>query len=178
VPIRAESSGRSARRYRVRKVHRTVRHVEPWSVMKVSLIFYFCIWLIMLVAGAVLWRVAVSAGLIDNIEKFIKEIFALQSFRLEAGQIFRAYALGGLIMVVASTVFTVLLTILFNLISDLTGGIRVTVLEEESARPVIERSVSTGTGPIGIMPGGSVPAGVVNAPAYPESPPSAYDGGR
>jgi hypothetical protein len=47
---------------------------------------------------------------------------------------FRAYAVGGLVMVVAATGFTVLLAVLFNLISDLTGGVRVTVVEEESAR--------------------------------------------
>ena len=34
----------------------------------------------------------------------------------------------------AATGFTVLLAVLFNLISDLTGGVRVTVVEEETAR--------------------------------------------
>lgn len=135
-PVAPASRAREPRRLRARKVHRVVRHVEPWSVLKISLIFYFCIWLIMLVAGTVLWRVAAQAGLIDNIENFIKDIFALESFTFEAGQIFRAYALGGLVVVVAATGFTVLLAVLFNLISDLTGGIRVTVIEEETARPL------------------------------------------
>lgn len=126
----------SPTRYEARKVRRLVRHVEPWSVLKISLIFYFCIWIILLVAGTILWRVADSSGMIDNIEKFIKEIFALKSFSFEAGRIFRIYAVGGLVTVVAATGFTVLLSVLFNLISDLTGGVRVTVVEEESARPV------------------------------------------
>jgi hypothetical protein len=125
------------RRLEARKVHRTVRHIEPWSVLKISLIFYFCLWIIMLVAGAILWRVASSSGIIDNVESFIEEIFALEkdSFAFEGGQMFRAYAVGGLVMVVAATGFTVLLAVLFNLISDLTGGVRVTVVEEETARP-------------------------------------------
>lgn len=127
---------RSAERYEARKVRRLVRHVEPWSVLKISLIFYFCIWIILLVAGAILWRVADSSGMIDNIEKFIKEIFALKSFSFDATRIFRIYAVGGLVTVVAATGFTVLLSVLFNLISDLTGGVRVTVIEEETARPV------------------------------------------
>lgn len=122
--------------YEARKVRRLVRHVEPWSVLKISLIFYFCIWIIMLVAGTILWRVAASSGMIDNIEKFIKEIFALKSFTFDARRIFRIYAVGGLVTVVAATGFTVLLSVLFNLISDLTGGVRVTVIEEETARPV------------------------------------------
>jgi hypothetical protein len=125
----------TATRYEARKVRRLVRHVEPWSVLKISLIFYFCIWIILLVAGTILWRVADSSGMIDNIEKFIKEIFALKSFTFEAGRIFRIYAVGGLVTVVAATAFTVLLAVLFNLLSDLTGGVRVTVVEEETARP-------------------------------------------
>lgn len=127
---------RSGERYEARKVRRLVRHVEPWSVLKISLIFYFCIWIILLVAGAILWRVADSSGMIDNIEKFIKEIFALKSFSFDATRIFRIYAVGGLVTVVAATGFTVLMSVLFNLISDLTGGVRITVIEEETARPV------------------------------------------
>ena len=124
-----------------RKVHRLVRHIEPWSVLKISLIFFFCIWVILLTAAVLLWQVAASSGIIDNIESFIEEIFALEkgSFSFEAGQMFRAYAVGGLVMVVAATGFTVLLAVLFNLISDLTGGVRITVVEEETARPIERR---------------------------------------
>ena len=132
--VQTETRG-GAVQYEARKVRRLVRHVEPWSVLKISLIFYFCIWIIMLVAGTILWKVADSSGMIDNIEKFIKEIFALKSFTFDATRIFRLYAVGGLVTVVAATGFTVLLSVLFNLISDLTGGVRVTVIEEETARP-------------------------------------------
>jgi hypothetical protein len=125
---------RRAPRMQARKVHRLVRHIEPWSVLKVSLIFFFCIWVILLTSAVILWKVASSSGVIDNVESFIEEIFALDSFSFEAGQMFRAYAVGGLVMVVAATGFTVLLAVLFNLISDLTGGVRVTVVEEETAR--------------------------------------------
>jgi hypothetical protein len=125
-------------RLQARKTHRLVRHVEPWSVLKISLIFFFCIWVILLTAAVLLWQVAKSSGVIDNVENFIEDIFALKqgSFAFEGGQMFRAYAVGGLVMVVAATGFTVLLAVLFNLISDLTGGVRVTVVEEETARPV------------------------------------------
>jgi hypothetical protein len=125
-------------RLEARKTHRLVRHVEPWSVLKISLIFFFCIWVILLTAAVLLWQVATSSGIIDNVENFIEDIFALEegSFAFEGGQMFRAYAVGGLVMVVAATGFTVLLAVLFNLISDLTGGVRVTVVEEETARPI------------------------------------------
>jgi hypothetical protein len=136
---RAATPARRAARMQARKTHRLVRHVEPWSVLKISLIFFFCIWVILLTAAMLLWQIASSSGLIDNIENFIEDVFALEDFSFEAGQMFRAYAVGGLVMVVAATGFTVLLAVLFNLISDLTGGVRVTVVEEETARPIEPR---------------------------------------
>ena len=45
----------------------------------------------------------------------------------------RIFFLGGLILVVGGTALTVVLVVLFNLISDLTGGIRFTMIEEETA---------------------------------------------
>lgn len=126
---------RSAKRLRARKVRRLIRHIEPWSVLKISLIFYFCLWIITLISGVILWNMAVSSGTIDNVENFIEELFALDSFDFNGEQIFRATAVGGLVLVVAGSGFTVLMAVLFNLISDITGGMRMTVVEEETARP-------------------------------------------
>ncbi|MDW3220291.1 MAG: DUF3566 domain-containing protein [Acidimicrobiales bacterium] len=131
---------RIAGRLRARKVRRLVRHVEPWSVLKVSLLFYFCLWVILLIAGVILWSFAVGSGTIDNVENFIKELFALDSFEFNADEIFRASAIGGLVLVVAGSGFTVLMAVLFNLISDVTGGVRFTVVEEETARPRPKRT--------------------------------------
>jgi hypothetical protein len=144
-PRAERTPARRPPKVQARKVHRLVRHIEPWSMLKISLIFFFCIWVILLTSAVILWQVASSSGIIDNVENFIEEIFALEedSFAFEAGQMFRAYAVGGLVMVVAATGFTVLLAVLFNLISDLTGGVRITVLEEESAR-VIEPAEPAG----------------------------------
>ena len=126
---------RTAGRLRARRVRRLVRHVEPWSVLKVALIFSFCLWVILLVAGVMLWSLAVSSGTVDNAETFVTELFALESFTFDADQILRASAIGGLVLVVAGAGFTVLMAVLFNLISDVTGGVRFTVVEEETARP-------------------------------------------
>jgi len=152
---------RTAGRLRARKVRRLVRHVEPWSVLKISLIFYFCLWVIFLIAGVILWSLAVGSGMIDNIESFLEEILALDSFEFNADQIFRASALGGLVLVVAGSGFTVLVAVLFNLISDITGGMRITVVEEETARPRPKRTrPRRGPGvraPTQVIPPGAVP---------------------
>ena len=39
-----------------------------------------------------------------------------------------------MVLAIAGVTFNVLLAALYNLISDLTGGVRITVIEEESAR--------------------------------------------
>lgn len=136
VPLGSTVERLQERRLRARKVRRLVRHIEPWSVLKVSLLFFFCLWIVVMVAGALLWNAAVASGVIGDIENFAEDIFALEDFEFIGADIFRASALGGLVLSVAATGFSVLIAILLNLISDLTGGIRVTVVEEETARPI------------------------------------------
>jgi hypothetical protein len=130
------SERRQMGRLRARKVKRVVRHVDPWSVLKVSLLFYLCLFVVLMVAGVVLWNIAAAAGTIGDIESFFKDAGAFQTFSFDGFTIFRATSLIGLILVVAGTGINVLLAVLFNLISDLVGGVRFTVIEEESARPV------------------------------------------
>lgn len=122
------------KKLRARKVRRLIRHVEPWSVLKISLVFYFCLWVVLLIAGGILWSLAVGSGMVGNLENFVTELAALERFELNGDQIFRAVAIGGLVLVVVAAGFTVLMAVLFNLISDIIGGIRVTVVEEETAR--------------------------------------------
>ena len=148
------------RRLRARRVRRLVRHVEPWSVLKVSLILYFCAWAIMLFVGVTLWNLAVNSGLVGDVEGFVVELFALESFKINADQIFRIAAVGGLVLVLAASGLTVLGAVLFNLISDVTGGVRLTVVEEETARPRPRRArrrVLVAAPPPGDQPTGPPP---------------------
>jgi hypothetical protein len=120
-------------RLRARKVKRIVRHIDPWSVLKLSLLFYACLFVVFMVAGTLLWNLAGAAGTISSLESFIKDIGAFKTFSFSGGTIFRASFLAGLILVIAGSGLNVLLTVLFNLISDLVGGIRISVIEEETA---------------------------------------------
>jgi hypothetical protein len=52
-------------------------------------------------------------------------------FEFADGQLLGAFVLLGLVMVVAGSALNVVLVVIFNQISDLTGGVRVIVLEEE-----------------------------------------------
>jgi hypothetical protein len=100
-----------------------------------SILFFACLWAVFLIAGFIIWGVAESSGTVDKLESLITELFALDTFNFDGRQIFRGYALGGLILAIAGSTLNVLMILLFNLISDLTGGLRVTMIEEETVRP-------------------------------------------
>ncbi len=121
---------RNPRRPRVRRVTRVVRQVDTWSVFKVSLVFSLFLYAVCLTAGVLLWQVAQNTGTVDNIERFF-ESFGWQTFSLKGGEIFHNAWVGGLFLAAGLTGLLVLGATLFNLIADLVGGIRVTVLEEE-----------------------------------------------
>lgn len=48
----------------------------------------------------------------------------------------RQFGLIGLVFMFAGTAATTVASIVFNLVSDIIGGIWITVIEEETARPV------------------------------------------
>jgi len=139
-PVAATPITGTERRRRVRlqarKVRRVIRHIEPFSVLKVSVVFYLCLWLILMFAGLVLWSIAETSGTLESIEELVESLFTLNPDEdfWAGGTLFRIYAQLGLILAFAGVCFNVLLAVLYNLISDLMGGIRLTVIEEESAR--------------------------------------------
>ena len=118
------------RRPRVRRVTRVVRHVDTWSVFKVAVVFNLFLYGVCLTAGVLLWQVAQNTGTVDNVERFF-ENFGWETFQLKGGEIFHNAWIAGLFVCVGLTGLAVLLATLFNLITDLVGGIRVSVLEEE-----------------------------------------------
>lgn len=129
-PLRRPLHFRRAPKPRVRRVTRVVRHVDTWSVFKVALIFNVFFYAVSLVAGVLLWQVAYATGTIDNIQKFF-EGFGWATFKFNGGQIFHNAWIAGLFVAVGLTGLAVLLATLFNLITDLVGGVRFSVLEEE-----------------------------------------------
>jgi hypothetical protein len=160
------------RRPRVRKVTRVVRHVDPWSVFKIGLVFNLVLYGVLLTAGVLLWNVANATGTVDNLERFF-ESFGWDEFQFHGGEIFHSAWIAGLFGVIGLTGAMVLAATLFNLITDLVGGVRLTVLEEEvvekTAAPMRRFVVQRPTGP-------GDASGVARRPAPPSNLPTRYDG--
>ena len=132
--------GRKVRRGR--RVKRVVRRIELWSVLKLALVFYTCVYVVVLGALAIIWSFAYKAGLVDNFESFANDV-GFEHWQFYGAHMFRQAAIIGAVLVVAATIMTVLATALLNVISELTGGIRLVVIEEEISYVLPDQDLPT-----------------------------------
>lgn len=112
-------------------VHRVVRHVEVWSVAKVMSAFAVCGYVMGMISGYLLWRAADRVGTIDGFEGFMEDSGGYDRFEILGDVVFRSAAIGGAVLAVLFVAMSVLGAVLFNLISDLTGGVRMTAVDED-----------------------------------------------
>ena len=124
----------SPRQVYERRYVQTVRSVDLWSVLKVSVCFYLCALIVAIVSFVILWWIASAAGVIGNVEKFVGDLADNKDFHLLSWQVLRAVTLLGLVGVCIMTVITVLAAAFYNLFSELLGGVEITVVEQEEIR--------------------------------------------
>ncbi len=125
---RETSKGAAPRSTRV-----TVRHIDPRSALRVSALFYLSMSLALFVAGALLWTGANAVGLVDNIESFMDEI-GFTDFQLRTGQFLKASLIVGFVLTLGGSAANLLMAVLYNLLSDTFGGVKV-VLGEDHPGP-------------------------------------------
>ena len=113
-----------------RRVRRVVRKIDTWSVLKVSALFFLSLVLVLLIAGVILWAGGSVVGAIDGVEKFMRAI-GFEDFQFIGTQLLRGFTAAGLVFVLLGTGLSVLVAVIYNLISDLVGGIELQVLEED-----------------------------------------------
>lgn len=175
TPAPAPNLRVTGRRQRVRRVTRTVRHVDPWSVFKLGVLLSIVVYGVTLTSGVLLWNVASRTGTVDNVERWFTQ-FGWETFELNGGEIFHNAWIGGLFAAVGLTGLFVFAATVFNLVSDIVGGIRVTVLEDDvvertassTRRYVVQRPVTTGAP--GAATSGAWPAGPPTSPRPGDAP--------
>lgn len=138
---------------KVRRVHRVIRHVEVWSVFKVTATLAACGYVMVLVSGYLLWRAADRVGTLDGVEGFLEDAGGYDRYELLGGTVFRVAAVGGIVVAAGFVAMAVLGTVLFNLISDITGGIRMTVIDEDLVVVPTRARRGAGAEPPGPSPG-------------------------
>lgn len=134
--------GYRRQRFEARKVRRLVRHVDPWSMLKLAVLVSLCMWLISMIAAVILWTVARSSGTVGSLESFVNSSLQLQDWKLDGEFLFRQFGLISLLFHLGLAASIVVATLVFNLISDIIGGVWISVIEEESARPVNDPDAS------------------------------------
>jgi len=122
----------------VQRVRRVIRKIDPWTVLKVSFVFNAILALIFVLGTVIFWSVFVNAGIPDQINELALLIGLENGFVMEGPVYFRVVLLFAMIGTILMTGFFTLAAVIYNLISDLVGGIEVVVLEE-TAMPVATR---------------------------------------
>jgi uncharacterized membrane protein len=125
-PAKAQKARKQERRFR-----QTVQRIDLWSVTKMALCFYISAMAVVVVALVALWAVADSAGIIDNVEKFIGDLFSAKDFHFVSDQVLRGAVLVAIVLVALMVVFTIIAASFYNIFAELFGGIEITIREEE-----------------------------------------------
>lgn len=131
----------------VQRVRRVIRKVDPWTVLKVSLVFNAMMAFVFVLGTVIFWAIFVNAGIPERINELALLIGLENGINLEGQVYFRIVILLSVIGTIMLTGFFTLSAVIYNLISDLVGGVEVIVLEETGApqgtRPRVSLPVAT-----------------------------------
>jgi hypothetical protein len=140
----------------VRRVRRIVRKIDPWTVLKVSFVLNVIGALAWVLGVWVAWSIAVQRGIPDAfVDVFSRLTIAVSP---DGELYFRVILMLAIIGVIVMTSIMTLAAVLYNLISDLVGGVELIILEETSEtvhvpqapqpRPVVHVPASNGNSDI------------------------------
>ncbi|MGQ0846888.1 MAG: DUF3566 domain-containing protein [Sporichthyaceae bacterium] len=123
---------------RVRRARLKVVNIDPWSVMKVSFLFSVAFGLVLLVAVALLWAALDFMGFFSSVGSTITDVSGdSNSAGFDVVAFFSLPRVMGMATVLALintlmiTALATLATYMYNLSTDLVGGVEVTLAEEE-----------------------------------------------
>jgi hypothetical protein len=120
-----------------RRARLYLKRVDPWSVMKFSFAVSFVLLIVGVVATAVLYMALDQMGVVGSVNKALSEMVgatggnAKNTFKITAKGVIVGSALLGLVNVVLFTALATLSAFIYNVCSDLVGGIELTLAEKE-----------------------------------------------
>ena len=121
-----------------RRAQLAVVRLEPWSVMKFSFVISLVCFVVLFVAVAVLYGALAGLGVFDSLQKTILTVTSGQGSSgvnaatwFSASRILGYAGLIGAVNVILITAMSTVGAVLYNVASDLVGGIEVTLRETE-----------------------------------------------
>lgn len=123
----------------VRRVRRIIRKIDPWTALKVSSVVWAVLGLGLVLGIVIFWSVLERAGIPDKLTDFLIEITLIDEGSrpfANTEQFLRFVIFGSVVWWVLMTGFTTAMALVYNLVSDVVGGLEVVVLEE-TLNPVV-----------------------------------------
>ena len=120
----------------IRHAHLYLTRLDPWSVMKSAFMLAVAIAIVIIVATAVLWLMLTASGTISALTRTVDDIagsgasaFDLSGM-LSFGRVMGITIMVSLMEVVLLSAMATLFAYLYNLAVGLTGGLQVTLTED------------------------------------------------
>ena len=117
----------------VRRVRRIIRRFDPWTVLKVSLVFNAIAALVFVLGLWVMWSLLLQKGIPAAITDLFGQVKI--DFVIEGETWGRVVVFLSIVWTIVATAAMTLGAVLYNLIADLVGGVELTVLEETYSQP-------------------------------------------
>lgn len=119
-----------------RRASLQLRYLEPWSVLKVSLVLSVAGFLAWMVAVGVLYSILGGMGVWDQLNGTYSDLTSVSDPQagedlISAGGVFGVAALVGLVNIVLITAMCTVGAFIYNASADLAGGIEVTLSERD-----------------------------------------------
>lgn len=117
-----------------RRARLVLRRLDPWSVLKFSLVASICGVIVGILVIFALYEIVDGLGVFDSVAKFLDTITDAQSGSSTRRYFTARVIVGGgaVLLAVAALLFTALATLaafIYNLCATLTGGLEVTLAE-------------------------------------------------
>ena len=117
----------------VRRVRRIIRKIDPWTTLKVSAVIWAVLGLAFVLGAVIFWSVLDRAGIPDRLVDFMVEITLIEEGVdpfANTEQFLRFLIFGTVVNWVIFTGMSVAIALVYNLVSDVVGGLEIVVLEE------------------------------------------------
>jgi hypothetical protein len=114
----------------LRRTRVIVRRLGPLSVFRFTLLYSFSVMLVLYLALVILYTVLGALGVLDSVAKVLVSFSVVsKGFHFNGGWIFSRLFLAGVVLVLLWSVIKVIASLVYNLVSNIVGGIEVTLAE-------------------------------------------------
>lgn len=135
-PGAARGRGRTAKSRGPRRARLQLRHIDTWSALKISLVLSIALFFIWMVAVGVLYGVLSALGVFKTLNDLFGQLGSASGSKgggdvVTPGLVFGGAAVIGAINIVLMTALCTVGTFIYNLCSDLVGGLELTLSERD-----------------------------------------------